>query len=84
MKWCRGRVTWTGLRALRTHERVDAFAGFEEPQVRPLWDLAADARDGVGPVGQSRCLESGGTNKDHLRDLLSRVAQQTGLRVTPS
>ncbi len=28
-----------GLRALCAHECADAFASFDEPQVRQLWDL---------------------------------------------
>ena len=56
----------------------------KEPRVRQLWDLAADARTVLGQWARARgALVSGGTNKDHLRDLLSRVAQQAGLRVTP-
>ena len=52
--------------------------------MRQLWDLAADARTVLGQWARARgALVSGGTNKDDLRDLLGRVAQQAGLRVPP-
>ena len=53
-----------------------------EPQVRQVWDFAADARTVLGKWTRARgALVSGGTNVDHLRDLLRCVVQQTGLRV---
>lgn len=55
-----------------------------EPQVRKLWDTAADARTLLGKWSRAKgALVPSGSDIDDLRELLRGVTQQTGRRVVP-